>query len=541
MQKRFSVAMASRRQQPRQADELPAAAGPLVAGEGDAVSENLLIFRLAGESFALRLASVAEIIRLPDLAHIPLVPPSLLGLANLRGVVLPVISLRALLQLPDSEANERTRVIVMRSDAAVGFVVDQVDRLLALAAHRLEHDDAGAGTTDPALPGDTIKGLEGQSTIKLLNPSRLLSGQFARLGVSTAHAGAKSPVAIGSSAAAPAETLISLLSFRLGEQEYALPLDRIREIVQLPGHISTLPRPETAVLGVITLRDRLLPLVSLRALLGIMANSGHGPRGKIVVVSLGAGAVGVVVDATREILRVDPDIIEPAPALLTRGDGDAEIASICRLENGKRLVALLSPDGLFRSELVRRILAEQGSAGETEQQSEASVMADEQFIIFRLGGQDYGIPIAAVSEIARRPDHITRLPKAPAFVDGVMNLRGSVVPIVDLRRRFDMSVAEHAPSQRILMVAIGAVIAGFLVDSVSEIMRVQIDAIQPAPELSSDQMRLISRVINLEAGDSRNRGRMVLLVDPAQLLDRVEADVLAKFRPSERDMAVTIP
>lgn len=528
--------MASRRQQPRQAANFAAAVDPHVAGQKDLASENLLIFQLAGEPFALRLASIAEIIRLPDLAHMPLVPPSLLGLANLRGIVLPVISLRALLQLPGTDTNEQTRVIVMRGDAAVGFVVDRVHRLLSLAPHELEHDDAGAGTTDPTLLDGTIKGSEDQSTIKLLNPSRLVSGQFARLGVFTARTASRAPIAVGSSAAAPAQTLISLLSFRLSEQEYALPLDRVREIVPLPGHISILPRPETAVLGVITLRDRLLPLVSLRALLGMAADGGRGPRGKVVVVSLGDGAVGVVVDATKEILRVDPNIIDPAPALLTRGDGDAEIASICRLEDGQRLVALLSPDRLFRSELVRRILAEQDSAGETEPQSETNVMAEEQFIIFRLGDQDYGIPIAAVSEIARRPDHITRLPKAPAFVDGVMNLRGSVVPIVDLRRRFDLSTAEHAGSQRILMVAIGAVIAGFLVDSVSEIMKVQIDAIQPAPELSSDQMRLISRVINLEA-----RGQMVLLVDPAQLLDQVEADVLAKFRPSERDVAVTIP
>ena len=331
--------------------------------------------------------------------------------------------------------------------------------------------------------------------------------------------------------------MVSLLSFCLGEQEYALPLDRVREIIPLPDHISALPRPETAVLGVITLRDRLLPLVSLRALLGMTTvDGGNEQRGKVVVVSLGEGAVGVVVDATREILRVDRNIIDPAPALLTRGEGDAEISSICRLDNGRRLVALLSPDRLFRSELVRRILADQVNAGETELQPEASVMADEQFIIFRLGDQDYGIPIAAVSEIARLPDHITRLPKAPAFIDGVMNLRGSVVPIVDLRRRFDLSTTEHAGSQRILMVAIGAIIAGFLVDSVSEIMKVQIDAIQPAPELSPDQMRLISRVINLEA-----KGRMILLVDPAQLLDQVEADVLAKFRPSEFDPAVTAP
>ena len=187
-----------------------------------------------------------------------------------------------------------------------------------------------------------------------------------------------------------------------------------------------------------TLRDRLLPLVSLRALLGLPVASQQQQRGKVIVVSLGDGAVGVVADATREILRVDPNIIDPAPALLTRGEGEAEIASICRLDHGRRLVALLSPDRLFRSDLVRRILAEQGSASEPGLQPEANAMADEQFIIFWLGDQDYGIPIAAVSEIARPPEHITRLPKAPAFIDGVMNLRGSVVPIVDLRRRFDL-------------------------------------------------------------------------------------------------------
>ena len=82
-------------------------------------------------------------------------------------------------------------------------------------------------------------------------------------------------------------------------------------------------------------------------------------------------------------------------------------------------------------------------------------MADEQFIVFRLGDQEYGLPIAAVDEIARPPEHITRLPKAPAFIDGVMNLRGTVVPIVDLRRRFELASTEPAGSRRILVVAVG--------------------------------------------------------------------------------------
>jgi purine-binding chemotaxis protein CheW len=91
--------MASRRQQIRKKADLPSAVGAGVAAEDDAASEKLLIFRIAGESFGLRLDSVAEIIRLPNLAHMPLVPPSLLGLANLRGIVLPVVSLRAILQI----------------------------------------------------------------------------------------------------------------------------------------------------------------------------------------------------------------------------------------------------------------------------------------------------------------------------------------------------------------------------------------------------------------------------------------------------------
>jgi len=196
----------------------------------------------------------------------------------------------------------------------------------------------------------------------------------------------------------------------------------------------------------------------------------------------------------------------------------------------------LSPDQLFRSDLVRRILAEQGSTTEPGSQAEASAMAPEQFIIFRLGDQDYGIPIAAVGEIARPPEHITRLPKAPAFIDGVINLRGSVVPVVDLRRRFDLGARERAASQRILILAIGGVIAGFLVDSVAEVMKAPTDAIRTAPELSPDQMRLISRVINLEA-----EGRLILLVDPGQLLDQVETDVLARFEGSEPDSPVTAP
>ena len=309
---------------------------------------------------------------------------------------------------------------------------------------------AGSRKTTPApdrsiriLLDGVIKGAEGESTVKILNPTRILRDEFSQLGVSGQRAsGATSVAAAGAAPSATAvERKVSLVSFELGGQEYALPLDRVQEIIQLPDQISEVARSETAVLGVVTLRDRLLPLVSLRALLGLPADSGREEPGKVVVLPMGSGAVGVVADRTREIIHVDPGAIDAAPSLLTRGEGDAEITSICRLDHGKRLVAVLSPDRLFRSDLVRRVLSEQGPQSDAEaSRTERDAMADEQFIIFRLGDQDYGLPIAAVDEIARPPERIARLPKAPAFVDGVMNLRGAAVPIVDLRRRFEIDV-----------------------------------------------------------------------------------------------------
>ena len=258
-------------------------------------------------------------------------------------------------------------------------------------------------------------------------------------------------------AVAPSQRQELLVSFEVARQEYALPLDRVREIIPLPDQIAELPRSETAVLGVVTLRDRLLPLVSLRALLGLDGDDQRTERGKVVVVSMGSGAVGIVVDRTREILSVDPSLIDPAPALLTRGAGDAEIASICRLEGGKRLVGLLSPDRLFRSDLVRRVLAEQGGANAIaeSQAADGNAWRTSNSSFSGSATRNSACRSAAVDEIARPPEHVTPLPKAPAFIDGVMNLRGHVVPIVDLRRRFGLAAQEPGGAQRILVLAIG--------------------------------------------------------------------------------------
>jgi len=491
----------------------------------------VVVFDVGGTSFGIRLADVREIIRTPVLTNMPLGPRSLLGLANVRGEVLPVLSLRRLLGFADAPLLEATRVLVTGARMFVGLAVDRIVDLLTISPERIE---AAAGVS--GFPRDLFEGainnISGNRTLALVDSGKVQRAELLGLSGGAAQRARSTPARASAPAAAPsagAEPKVALLSFELARQEYAFALEHVREIIALPEHIATMPRPETAVLGVVTFRQKLLPIVSLRALLGLPGKSAADGHGKVVVLSLGGGAVGVVADRTREILRVDASLVDPAPSLLTRGEGEAEITSICRLEHGKRLVAVLTPDRLFRSDLVRRILAERAAEDDgRDAEREGQDVSDEEFVVFHLADQEFGLPIKAVEEVARLPSKIAKLPKAPAFIEGLINLRGGAVPVIDLRRRFLLPVAERSSRQRILVVAMRGGKAAFMVDDVVGIIRLPAAAITLAPDLSPEQMRLIGRVAAL--GD---RERMVLLVDPEQLLEQAEEQVLAQFRQTE--------
>ena len=145
----------------------------------------------------------------------------------------------------------------------------------------------------------------------------------------------------------------------------------------------------------------------------------------------------------------------------------------------------------------------------------------------------YGLPIAAVDEVVRRPDTLTRVPRAPAFVEGVMNLRGKVVPVIDQRQRF-ASAGSGSRNRRVLIVTIDGLQAGFTVDSISEIISAMPHELTPAPELSADGVRVFDRVVRLERD-----GRMILLVDPRALLDRAERDLLVVIADTAQAAAAT--
>ncbi len=142
-----------------------------------------------------------------------------------------------------------------------------------------------------------------------------------------------------------------------------------------------------------------------------------------------------------------------------------------------------------------------------------------QLVTFSIGEEEFGVDILKVQEIIRTME-ITKVPRAPQFVEGVINLRGKVIPIIDLRRRFGLEARGHDKNTRIIVIEINNMIVGFVVDSVSEVLRIPFSTVEPPPPVvSGTESEYISGVGKLE-------DRLLILLDLDRLLSHEEKENL---------------
>ena len=137
-------------------------------------------------------------------------------------------------------------------------------------------------------------------------------------------------------------------------------------------------------------------------------------------------------------------------------------------------------------------------------------MDHSQNLTFALGGEEYGVEILKVQEI-RGYTSITPIPNTPAHIKGVMNLRGAIVPVVDLRRTLAMPATEYSPFSVIIVVTVGTRVMGLIVDAVSDVLDVARTDIHPTPDFGT---RIDARFIQ---GMARVGDKLVVLLD----IDRV--------------------
>jgi purine-binding chemotaxis protein CheW len=482
-----------------------------------------LTVRVDGRVYALSAEVVGEVMRVPAMTRVPQSPRALLGVANLRGSVVPVTSLRGLLGMTEIEMPASARAVVLDVGTRIALVVDAVSALVAIAPARIQSGEAELG----AEPGERVLGTFEDPAVgaaKILDIKALLDAAFAQLkradrqlrpvAASTEHAKVEGTVT----------SSVMLVTFDVAGQEFALGIDAVQEVLPAAGKRVAMPRADTPVLGVTSLRGALLPLLSLRVLLGFPADAGN-ERERVIVTKVAGVPVGLVADRARAIVAAAAEHVDPIPAAIAaRQSGEAEIHAIYRGDAGRRLISILSPEHLFREDVMQRLNAQRGEAAEDAVPESRARTADLTFLVFRLGADEFALPIDAVVEVAQVPAQITRVPKTPKFLEGVVNLRGAVLPVVDQRRRFDMAKAEHPELRRLIVVRTERLRAGLIVDSVSDVLRVAPDAVGEAPALTDEIAQLVRGVINLEDAQ-----RIVLVLDPRELLTRSEQGLLDAF------------
>jgi purine-binding chemotaxis protein CheW len=593
----------------------------------------LVTFLLKDEEFGFDIMSVQEIIRLPKMAKVPRTPPFVDGVSNLRGVVLPIIDMRTRFGMDRVEETDRTRVLVIDiGGVKTGLRVDRVKQVTRVLRSEIEPPPpAIRGTTADYLDG-VVKLDKGQRIIMALN-----AGQVCQIGVSrrhgelaAAHGGESQAERDHTSTAGEShDDIQQMVTFRIAKEEFAFPMERVREIlrVETPKQVPDVPE---YVLGVLTVRGQILPIIYLRRLLQqrsladefasacqevredyerwleqwkvSMASNDHARadlaaaerlrawlsnansssqvlmealskiRGlnekavkqlqnrvpaaevavttslvvealhhfekqvaasiqedqRIIVVDAGGFILGLVVDHVNEVLNISKNLVDPPPQITSSG---VELSGIAKLNDGSRLIMLLDIANLMRDQKLRDIQenSAQGSqtadsAADDQHANSGQELSELQLVTFLLGGEEYGVPISQIQEIDRL-SKITKVPKAARFVEGVTNLRGEVIPVLDTRRRFDLEVKTADDRTRIIIVELGGVKTGLVVDSVREVLSLAKKDIAPPPEAihTGVDQRFISGIGKVDGGK-----RMIVLLDVEKILSKDEQLELAE-------------
>jgi len=487
-------------------------------------SGQLVTFTLDEVEFGLDIDRVQEITPRTDITPVPGSPSFVLGIVNLRGSIIPVLDSRLRFHLPAKAPTAKTRIIILDlAGQATGLMVDSVSEVVKL-------DDFTLRETPPLVAGVRSDYLAGMVTaanrlITLINLERILDskefGERARL----ADKGAGSGIYTSGATQAVAEEVedeLPYVTFTLGSESFGINLKMVEEIIELPA-ITKVPDAPPYVLGVICLRDQVLPLLDFIQLLHAEPAEQPVKGDMVILLSFGRAKLGIVVDGIQEIIRIrEEDILPPPQTLSEREAADLE-GIVLRSD---RMVSLLKVMDIINGEDQAKIAAMSTSLM-PDLPAEAAASHDLPLVVFRLGSEAFSLRLHEVREIIM-VGNITPIPRAPSFIEGVLNLRGEVMPVIDLRERFGLPRQAVTSLSRIVITPIGGVGTGLIVDSVEEVKSVDERRLEAPPRVTAvGANAFIEKVARVDQN-------VIFLLNVQCLLTEVEGQQLQAFQGKKK-------
>lgn len=150
-------------------------------------------------------------------------------------------------------------------------------------------------------------------------------------------------------------------------------------------------------------------------------------------------------------------------------------------------------------------------------------MSEKQYVIFKLGNEEYGVNIMKVKEISEFKE-VTKVPNAPYFVDGIINLRGEIIPIVSLKKRFGIKDSSIDSDIRIIVININERNVGFVVDEASQVIRINESNVDPAPEIVAGIDR------QYITGVGKIDEKIIIMLDLDKIFTQEEKDKLEEMQ-----------
>ncbi len=282
----------------------------------------------------------------------------------------------------------------------------------------------------------------------------------------------------------------AVVTFRVGPSRFAVPADVVCEVVELGDLNHRLPGDGGEGVPLACVRDRWLPVVELGRLVGGVPDLEAGDRTQALVVGRGRGLLA---------LPVDGEALLSKPTRASVGGAD-----FVEIDHG--LVRVVDLGQVLQNRLA-------GEAG--GQMAERDTVPEAQRVVaFRLGGEEFGIDVMRVSEVLHVPE-VRAVPRAPDFVEGVVSVRGSIVPVIDMRKRFSLPQGP-GESSRLLITTIGDREVGLVVDSVPAVIPLAPNSISEPPDYFKG---LAGRYLE---GIAKDESRLIILINVEEILSSQE-------------------
>lgn len=473
-------------------------------------------FHLAGTELALPVTALQEVVNHPGtLTPVPLAPPYLLGLFNLRGTLIPVVDLRQLLNLPaEGATGVRKIAIVETANARVGLQFDATGEILRVPKDQVITIETVEGSAPSAI-GAVLKLDGGERILQVLSAAALLQLR------DVPHLA--EPVARATERRVQQGQRRQNVSFKVGDMTLALPMGAIQEIIRVPA-LQHSPFADDVCIGMLNLRGATVPVLDFGRFLGFARAPDceiSADDRRIVVLRRDELYFGLLVDEVASIVAYRDDQILPMPSY---GAAHRSLFAGYLAADSAAGVLLVSADALYENARIAAVAA--GHRDLYRKATEAATAAQKRgngtrqtIVTFRIG-QLVGVRITELREVIDYRDDIVKTPGLPAFVRGVLNLRGKIVTVIDVRAMYAMPPYEDLVRAKILIVEHHGEKYGLLVDSVEDIITLKGGAQLTMPTMLTRGAGVNVRSDMREAVELPGQGTLMLL-DPVSLCERV--------------------